>query len=204
MVEIKKIERADSDTIERIAAIHMDGFPAFFLTKLGKRFIKLLYRCYIDDNESGIIVAKDDEGIVGFIAYSNDYPAFYKKLIKRHLIQFAAYSLEASIKHPSFVKRLLGAFRKSEDVKKNEKYVEIASICVDPKKASRGTGTMLMEYIKEDVNFSEYEYINLETDAGNNDRVNNFYKKNGFRLERTYTTREGRKMNEYRYKRGQK
>ena len=44
-----------------------------------------------------------------------------------------------------------------------------------------------------------YKYINLETDACDNDAVNNFYLRNGFQLARNYVTAEGRKMNEYRY-----
>ena len=49
------------------------------------------------------------------------------------------------------------------------------------------------------MNFDEYEYINLETDALNNDSVNRFYQKNGFVLSKTYVTDEGREMNEYRF-----
>ena len=49
------------------------------------------------------------------------------------------------------------------------------------------------------VDFSKYAYINLETDAVNNDDVNRFYVKNGFKLARTYYSSEGRKMNEYRF-----
>ena len=200
MVAVEKVKKYNEEVIDTVSDLHLDAFPDFFLTNLGKSFISLLYRCYVEDKESGIIVAKDEEEIVGFIAYSNDYPAFYKNLIRKHCMKFALCSLGALVKHPSFSKRLLGAFRKSDDVKKEEKYVEIASICVDPKKSKKGTGTLLMEYIKNDVDFDTYAYINLETDADNNDGVNKFYVKNSFKLERTYTTREGRRMNEYRYR----
>ena len=62
-----------------------------------------------------------------------------------------------------------------------------------------GIGTQLIDYLKELVDFKEYKYINLETDAVNNEKVNSFYKKNGFVLTRTYETAEQRKMNEYRF-----
>lgn len=58
----------------------------------------------------------------------------------------------------------------------------------------------MIEFLKQKVNFGEYAYINLETDAENNDGANAFYKKNGFELARQFVTSEGRKMNEYRYK----
>ena len=52
------------------------------------------------------------------------------------------------------------------------------------------------------MDFAKYAYITLETDAVDNEEVNRFYQKNGFTLARTYETREGRKMNEYRYRKG--
>ncbi len=199
MVSVEEVGKYDKRVINTIAVLHLEAFPDFFLTKLGKKFVKLLYKCYLKDDESGIIIAKDDENIIGFIAYSKDYPSFYKKLIKKHIVKFALCSIGAVVKHPSFTKRLLGAFRKSNEVKKTEKYIEIASICVDPKRNRKGVGTLLINYIKDDVDYSVYKYINLETDADGNEKVNNFYIKNGFILARTYTTREGRKMNEYRF-----
>ena len=113
-------------------------------------------------------------------------------------MKFALCSLGAAIRHPSFTKRLLGAFKKSESVVKKEKYVELASICVDPAIESNGVGSALIDYLKGIVDFSIYTYINLETDADGNDGVNKFYVKNGFKLARTFTTAEGRRMNEYR------
>ena len=62
-------------------------------------------------------------------------------------------------------------------------------------------GTQLIDYFKNIVDFDKYEYINLETDAEGNECVNKFYLKNGFQLERTFFTAEGRKMNEYTYRR---
>ena len=201
MITVKELKKVNTDNIREISELHKRAFPSFFLTQLGEPFLQALYSGYMEDMNSGIIVAEDDNEIVGFIAYSNDYPQLYKGLIKKHLIKFAFCSLGAAIRHPSFIKRILGAFKKSESVIKEEPYVELASICVDPKLENQGTGTELINYLKDIVDFNAYAYINLETDADGNDVVNKFYKKNGFKLARQYTTAEGRRMNEYRYKR---
>ena len=153
----------------------------------------------MEDENSGILVAEIDGELAGFIAYSKEYSRFYKVLVKRHLFHFAACSVIAVIRHPSFIKRLLRAFKKSDEVKKEETYVELTSICVNPQMKRKGIGSKLIDKLKEGTDFSVYEYINLETDACNNDAVNHFYIKNGFRLARSYVTAEGRKMNEYRY-----
>lgn len=199
MVSIQVLNKADGNYITRLSKLHMAAFPDFFLTQLGLPFLKTLYKGYMEDENSGIIVAEINGKLAGFIAYSNEYSKFYKGLLKRHLIRFAFCSLLAVIQHPSFCKRLLGAFKKSDDVKKEEAYVELASICVNPKAGGKGIGSSLIDKLKYITDFAIYEYINLETDACNNDVVNKFYLKNGFQLARSYVTAEGRKMNEYRY-----
>ena len=203
MVEIRSIEEINPYLIKDIAELHKRAFPKFFLTQLGVPFLRTLYNGYMEDKDSGIIIAVNEGELMGFIAYSNDYPRFYKGLIKNHLIKFAFCSLGAAISHPSFIKRILGAFKKSESVVKEERYVELASICVDPTIESKGIGSALINYLKSIVDFKTYAYINLETDADGNDSVNKFYVKNGFELERTFTTTEGRRMNEYRYRPGE-
>ena len=199
MAEIHELETASSEYIKAIAELHKKAFPSFFLTQLGVPFLRTLYSGYMEDKDSGIIAAEEEGKLVGFIAYSNDYPRFYKGLIKNHLIKFAFCSVGAAIRHPSFIKRLLGAFQKSESVVKTERYVELASICVYPEMESRGVGSSLIDFLKSIVDFNKYAYINLETDADGNEGVNRFYEKNGFKLDRMFTTAEGRRMNEYRF-----
>ena len=200
MIHIRELNKEDKKIVNEIAVLHKKSFPSFFLTQLGTPFLRTLYRGYLEDEYSGIIVAENDEKLVGVIAYSKNYPGFFKGLIKKHLIEFAFFAASASIRHPSFTKRILGAFKKSESVVKDERYVELASICVDPEVGNNGIGTKLIDYLKRIVDFKQYAYINLETDAMDNDGVNLFYLNNGFALERTFVTAEGRNMNEYRYK----
>ena len=202
MIKIQTLKNANSEYIESIAKLHKRAFPFFFLTQLGIDFLKTLYTGYLEDEKSGIIIAESKGRLVGFLAYSFDYPKFYKGLIKKHLMKFALCSAEAAIRHPSFIMRLLRAFKKSDSVKKAEKYVELASICVDPRIESKGVGSALISQLKSMVDFDQYAYINLETDALDNDAVNSFYVKNGFILERQFVTAEGRRMNEYRFMRG--
>ena len=199
MITIRNMSASEQGDIRKLSKLHTRAFPDFFLTQLGVGFLDALYKGYLSDERSGIIVAEDNGRLAGFIAYSNDYPNFYKGLIKNHLFRFAFCSMGAALRHPSFIKRLLGAFKKSDPVVKSEKYVELASICVEPKMGKKGIGSQLIDHLKEMVDFNKYAYINLETDAVNNDAVNRFYVKNGFKLARSFSSAKGRKMNEYRF-----
>jgi len=199
MIEIRKVEKGEKKIINDVVRIHLDTFKGFFLTFLGKGFLKLLYKSYVNHKVSSLIIATEDDEVVGFIAYSGDSSNLYKYMIKTKLIPFAWYSFGAFIRKPKVFMRLIRAFRKKDEVKRTERYIELASIGVNSKYKRHGIGSLLIEYLKESVDYNIFDYINLETDAENNDYVNLFYKKNGFELFKTYVTNEGRKMNEYRF-----
>lgn len=199
MVEISKIDFYDKKTIDEIVKIHLATFKGFFLTFLGAGFLRQMYRSYSEFNDSGILIAQEKGQVVGFLAYSGDLSGLYKYMIKKRLFLFAWYAMWAFIRKPKVFMRLVRAFLKPGESKRTEKYVELASIGVDPTMKSKGIGSQLIEYFKNMVDFTLYKYIKLETDAVDNEAANHFYIKNGFVLVNTYTTPEVRMMNEYHF-----
>lgn len=198
-MQIRKISNREKDTIDAIVSIHLSTFKGFFLTFMGQGFLNLMYRSYAEYKESGILAAFEEDKPIGFLAYSGDLSGLYKYMIKKRLIPFAWYSLGAFFRKPAVFMRLVRAFLKPGETKRQEKYIELASIGVDPDVKSKSVGSQLIDALKSSVDFNEYAYITLETDAVNNDGANHFYKKNGFTVEREFETHEGRKMLEYRY-----
>ena len=199
-ITVRKIEQNEKAIIKEIAKIHVETFEGFFLTFMGKGFLNTMYRAYCKHKPSDLLGAFDQDGkIVGFLAYSTDMSGLYKFMIKRSLIPFAWYSFCAFLRKPKVFMRLIRAFLKPSEAKREEKYIELSSIGVDKETKSKGIGSKLIDCLKEIVKTSDYEYISLETDAENNEGANAFYVKNGFSLEREYKTNENRKMNEYRF-----
>lgn len=189
----------NKNRVPEVVNVHMKSFTGFFLTFLGKGFLKQLYRGFVEYEGSGLIVAVNNEGrIVGFLAYSDDLSGFYKYLIKRRLIPFAWYAGIGFLRNPKIFFRLVRAFTYSGEAKREEKYIELSSIGVLPEAEGIGIGSKLIKALQDKIDYNQYEYIKLETDAENNEGANHFYRKNGFVLERKYETHEGRKMNEYR------
>ncbi len=195
----------NKNRIPEVVDVHMQSFTGFFLTFLGKGFLKQLYTGFMNHPSSGLIVAIEDDKIEGFLAYSDDLSSFYKYLIKRRLIPFAWYAGCAFLKNPKIMFRLLRAFTYSGEAKRTEKYIELSSIGVLPETEGTGIGSGLITALKRKASalnedqVEKYKYIKLETDAVDNEGANHFYQKNGFVLNNTYETPEGRKMNEYRY-----
>lgn len=202
-MQIKSTDKNDKNVLNSIVTIHLNTFQGFFLTFMGKGFLTLMYKSYAEYDESGILTAFENERPVGFLAYSGDLSGLYKYMIKKRLIPFAWYSLLAFLRKPAIFMRLVRALLKPGESERQESYVELASIGVDPSVKSKGIGSGLIDALKSQVDFSKYAYITLETDAENNDAANCFYRKNGFVLEREFETNEGRKMFEYRYTAGE-
>ena len=196
MVTIREVKSDEKKIIDEIVTIHLNTFTGFFLTFMGRGFLRQMYQSYCDHEESGLLVAEGDGKTVGFLAYSSDFSGLYKFMIKTRLVQFGWYSMGAFFRRPSAFLHIIKAFLKPSEVKRKEKYVELSSIGVDPNVKSKGGGSKLIEKLKKLVDFEEYAYITLETDAVNNEGAIHFYEKNGFIRERMFVTDEGRKMYE--------
>lgn len=195
-----KITDANKEHVPAIVDIHMKTFTGFFLTFLGRGFLKCLYEGFILHEFSNLIIAVNENNkVIGFAAYSEDLSALYKYLIKKKLFIFAWFGLCAFVRKPPVIMRLFRAFSYSEKSKRNEKYAELSSIGVLPDAKQHGVGTAMISEIKNRVDYNKFAYLKLETDADNNDGVNRFYTNNGFELYCSYVTKEGRKMNEYRF-----
>lgn len=198
-MEILENPALSKKELDDVVKIHMETFSGFFLTFLGKGFLKQMYKGFLAHENSGLIVAKNGKGIVGVLAYSEDLSSFYKYLIKTRLIPFTWYSLSAAIRKPSVMVRLIRAFLKPSETKRKEKYVELSSIGVSSEVKCQHVGSNMIDKLKGIFDADTFAYINLETDAVNNAGANAFYIKNGFVLSRTFETSAGRKMNEYRW-----
>lgn len=189
----------DKFFVAEVVDIHMRSFKGFFLTFLGRGFLKQLYAGFVDHPNSGLLIAREDNKVLGFLAYSDDISGFYKYLIKKRLLHFAWYALGAFFRRPKALFRLFRALSYSGEAKRKEAYVELSSIGVSPDIEGKGVGSKLIDALKNEVDFEKYAYIKLETDAVNNEGANYFYRKNGFVMDHSYETPEGRKMNEYRF-----
>lgn len=199
MISIREVKTDEKDTVNDIVEIHLNTFKGFFLTFMGRGFLKQMYSSYCEHEESGLLVAEENGSVVGFLAYSGDFSGLYKFMIKTRLIQFVWFSMGAFFRCPKSFMHIIRAFLKPNEVKREENYIELSSIGVAPSIKNNGIGSQLIDNLKEKVNFNKFAYITLETDVINNDNVIRFYEKNGFMRERMFETESGRKMFEYRF-----
>ncbi len=197
----KRIEKVDKKLIDKIVKLHIMSFQGFFLSTLHPGFLRQLYKSFVTHKKSELLVAFKGEDPVGFIAYSMDTTGAYRHMLHRYFFPFFWYSFLSFLKNPSIFIKMFSALGKPYMYVRDWNYIKIFSLGVCPDYRKNGIGSLLLDDVKRHMDAGTYDYITLETDANDNDDVNEFYLKNGFVLSSQFTTFEGRNMNKYHYRR---
>ena len=184
---------------EKLAELHKRAFPNFFLSSLGERFLAEFYRAYATDPTAVAVVARDASGApVGAVVGTTEPAGFYSRLLKRRLLRFAFAAGPSLLRQPRSAPRLIRALAYRGDAPENgADWALLASICVDPDIQGSGIGKSLTTDWLHRASLLGIRVAFLTTDAIGNEPVNAFYRSQGWRIDATYTTREGRKMNRY-------
>jgi GNAT superfamily N-acetyltransferase len=185
--------------IDDVVAVHLKAFPGFTLSCLGARFLKEFYSGVIEDPTGINFVFIDQQNLVGFVAGSAQPNGFYRRLLRKRWWRFGIAALPAVISNPKIFPKLFRAFSMSKEKLPHPNCATLMSIAVDPALQGHGAGKQLVEAFLKESLVRGVEAVNLKTDAECNDWVNQFYINMGFDLHRTFTTPEGRVMNEYVY-----
>lgn len=191
------IREARGLDIEQIVSIHVRTFEGFFLTFLGERFLRLYYKGVINYNDAIKLVYLENNEVKGFIVGIMNPSGFYSTLLKRDWLKFGIASIPAVFKKPKSFFRLLRALTKPSTSPNEPNIAELSSLAVMPNIQGKGIGKELVKAFIAEVKNRGGKSIYLTTDADNNDAINNFYQKMGFKIERVFKTPEKRVMNEY-------
>jgi ribosomal protein S18 acetylase RimI-like enzyme len=192
------IRKLNSTDLAAVVEIHRASFPGFFLSFLGPRFLSLYYEGIHKDPEGIGFVYLNPAGMpAGFVAGSSNPRGFYSRLLKRDWLKFSLASLGAIVRKPSVIGRVArGLFHPSGNPPDRD-VSGLFSIGVLPELQGTGAGKQLVQSFLRESRVRGCRRVFLTTDRDNNDAVNAFYRKQGFRIERQYVTPEGRHMNEY-------
>lgn len=183
-----------------LAALHRRAFPDFFLSRLGEPFLRQLYLGYLGDPGSVIALARSGTGDLAGVCVGSTRPAgFFRRLLVRRFMGFAAASLRAVVRNPRTAPRLLAAVTYRGDMPADADGALLSSLCVDPAHQGGGVGRALDEGWRQRAFELGARRAFLTTDADDNAGVNEFYQRGGWQLHDQFVTRQGRRMNRYRH-----
>lgn len=191
-----EVRPATINDLDAIVNIHINAFQGFFLTKMGKRFLKLYYAIVLSYKNSLTLVCVQENKTVGFVTgffNPNGFYSYFSSQKKRFIIPIAI----SLAKNPKLIKRILYNFKRVRNITEKDNQIELSSIAVHADMQGKSIGKILLgEFIHESKKYSP-ENIYLTTDAENNEPVNRFYAANGFMLEKQYLSQD-RLMNLYK------
>ena len=176
-MDLKENELSFSDYAV-IARLHCYHIGKGFLASLGVPFLTLLYEAIDNDNNSVLIITRDEDNIVGFVTGSNGLVSIYKRLLFKPLKLI--YSLRSCFLSISKLYKILEVLllsigsKTSLDVPKHE----LLSIVVSPAYQGKGYAENLFNDLCN--HFRDKGINSFSIIVGKNlDRAHAFYKKMG-------------------------
>jgi ribosomal protein S18 acetylase RimI-like enzyme len=187
-----------ADDVAAVVAVHLRAFPSFFLSFLGPRFLREFYSSFLVDPMGRGFVAVDESGrMLGVVVGPLNPAGYFKRLLKRRWWAFCLASVSAVLRRPTVAPRLFRAVVYRGEAPDGPVRALLSSIAVDPQVQGGGVGRLLVERWVAEVRAAGGTGCFLTTDAEGNEAVNAFYRKLGWKLEGSYCTTEGRRMNRY-------
>ena len=192
------VRKATKVDLPGIVSVHEKAFNNFFLTRLGRGFLRRYYEMVLSYREGILLVSGGPGGLDGFACGFVDSDKFYA-LMRKNKWNFVLPILSALVRHPSLVVQIVCRMQHVENQAAHgvARACELSSIAVTPEVSGRGVGMALVNaFLKQAWSLSA-QHIYLDTDADDNEPVNVFYQKAGFQFCCRFQKFKGRWMNEY-------
>ena len=194
------VRRATLEDLRGIVAIHQKAFQDFFLTRMGRDFLRRYYALVLK-YRAGIILVSERCGLLEGFACGFVEPSEFYRLMWRNKWVFALPALSALIRHPSlFAGVMYGVQRIQTSAFTSElsaRSCELSSIAVAPEVSGNGLGKALVQAFLKQSRSMNAQYVYLTTDADENESANRLYLQAGFQHTQRFLQRQGRWMNEY-------
>jgi colanic acid biosynthesis glycosyl transferase WcaI len=199
-VEIKQthciLDPFASAHVDQVVRLHMSAFSTSFLTLLGQGFLREFYSSFLlDPLGIGFVAVSETGDVLGAVVGPLDPRGFFGRLVRRRWWAFCVASLKTALTHPATLPRLTRALRYRGDAPDGMDRALLSSIAVAPSTQRNGLGRALVQRWCQAAQSRGARGCFLTTDADKNDVVNKFYVSLGWKVQSTYTTPEGRKMN---------
>ena len=194
------VRPASVSDIGSIGRVHRAAFRFFFLTQLGPAFLREYYRTVLEYPRGILLVAAQDESVVGFTAGFVDPPEFYS-LLRKKRVRLGLVMLPWLIIHPGNLVRALSNYRLTRENSREAdptlaQVAEWSSLGVRPNSPALAAA-MLIAAFKRVARESGASKIRLTTDAAGNAAINRTYVRAGYTLVRVIRRPYGRILNEY-------
>ena len=189
-VTLRAARRAD---VAAVAHLHVEAIAEGFLSRLGPRFLRRLYRRVLLEPGSFLVVADDDGTLAGFIAGSVSLSRLYRSFVVRDGIQATLGTLGPVL---SSLPRVLETLRRGGDADADgapgdrEPSAELLSVAVSPSWRGRGVGAALVRAFLTELEQRRVSAARVVLGA-DNEAAAALYRAAGFRRAHTFELHRG-------------
>jgi len=190
---------AHKEDIESIASLHAHAITTGFLRQLGHSFLCYLYRIMIESDDTFIIVARENNQVIGFVSGSSNLKKFYTFFLRKSVFQLFPYMLHALLNGAILLKcieTLKYIVRKKKSVQLP--LAELLTIAIKERYQGRGVAQELLKnFITE---MSKRNIKKFKVVVGDNLlHAIHFYEKMGFTFNSTLFIHKKIKSRIYTY-----
>lgn len=174
---VSKVVELNDDEIRAVASVHKGNYPSGHLTE--KFDTELLFDYYkiISELSDTIVIARDNDDIVGFAFLGNSFYGVMNKLILGNKKKVFIFSILNVI---DVIKFIFARFGRRSVYFKSASDIRLLSIVTDKKAREKRVGYKIISYICGDI--YKFERIGLSVKVSNSNAIN-FYIRNGFIFE---------------------
>ena len=193
------IRKATDSDLNAIVSIHISAFRGFFLSMLGDRFLRELYHGFLLNVDSIFLVSVHDGFVTGFAVGAVNPGGFFHKLLKDRWFYLLVGAIPGLLRHPIVVgRKLLSALiYRGDQPPQTGVGALLSSLAVAPAFAKSGIGESLVKMFIASAKQIGATHVYLTTDRFQNESVNRFYIRQGFKVECSFVKAGKREMNRY-------
>jgi ribosomal protein S18 acetylase RimI-like enzyme len=194
-----KICLADKRDARQIAKIHRKEINQGFLSQLGENFLSKLYEAMILSKNAFVVVAKENNQVIGFVSGCPNVKYFYKNFFKKYFFP-SLIALLPKLFNVSIFKKILETLKYPSKEKK-QKLPEAELLTIATLKEFHGQGTAQKLFERFILEMKNRDVQEFKVVVGENlPRAITFYEKMGFEFHSPVSIHKNQASRVYVYK----
>ena len=165
----------------QVAALHIQGISAGFISSLGVGFVAALYEAIAEDKNSFGFVAVEHDKVLGFVAFSTNLSKLYKYVALKKGFKFGFILVKKMLSWRTIKKIWANLFYPKKMKQMDLPDAELLSIVVAPEGQGKGVAKQLTQAGFEECRKRGIDKVKVLV-AANNESANKLYQKCGFEL----------------------
>lgn len=191
------IRLANKIEANQIEKIHRREINQGFLSQLGVKFLSKLYEAMILSKNSFVVVAKENDEVIGFISGCSNVKNFYKDFLKRYTL-WAIIILLPKFLNFATIKKIVETLKYSKKEEKDLPETELLVIAVKKEFHGQGVAIKMFDFFINELKkrgIKEFRVVVGE----NLSRAIGFYEKVGFKFHSNITIHQNNLSRIYIY-----